>query len=257
MAKKKNDPTNWSPLPYKNTSCLQFLRSHKCNLLHKQKKFLCLLDLGATVCWISHSKLPPYIRTYHVAPVRNQTLAGNFTANEEIKLHNILLPEFHKTRRIQTLTSKIFDNRCRYDMSLGRNLMNDLGIVIDFNNKSMVWDGSTVSMRGYDQNHEPTTLATNLLLDILDSHLEANDSILMLDKPSDMNYQKRTWTCQDTKPKRSIHLYTNLPIYRILWINVFICYRSSENSFTLYSINSTINLTGTSKPSRAHRSILN
>ena len=204
MAKKKNDPTKWSPLPYKNTSRLQFLRSHKCNLLHKQKKFLCLLDLGATVCWISHSKLPPYICTYHVAPVRNQTLAGNFTANEEIKLHNILLPEFHKTRRIQTLTSKIFDNRCRYEMSLGRNLMNDLGIVIDFNNKSMVWDGSTVSMRGYDHNHEPTTLATNLLLDILDSHLEANDSILMLDKPSDMNYQKKDMDLSGYKTK-TIH----------------------------------------------------
>ena len=74
-------------------------------------------------------------------------------------------------------------------MILGRNLMNDLGIVLDFNNKSMVWDGSTVTMRGYDQNQEPTTLATNLLLDILDSHLEVNDSFLMLDKPSDMNYQ--------------------------------------------------------------------
>ena len=46
-------------------------------------------------------------------------------------------------------------------------------------------------MRGYDQNQEPTTLATNLLLDVLDSHLEANDSFLMLDKPSDINYQEK------------------------------------------------------------------
>ena len=29
--------------------------------------------------------------------------------------------------------------------------------------------GSTVTMRGYDQNQEPTTLATNLLLDVPDS----------------------------------------------------------------------------------------
>ena len=69
--------------------------------------------------------------------------------------------------------------------------MNDLGIVLDFNNKSMAWDGSTVTMCGYDQNQEPTTLATNLLLDVLDSNLEVNDSIIMLDKPSDMNYQEK------------------------------------------------------------------
>ena len=59
--------------------------------------FLCLLDLGATGCWISREKLLPHIRTYHVAPVTNQTLAGNFTANEEVKLHDVLLPKFHKT----------------------------------------------------------------------------------------------------------------------------------------------------------------
>ena len=126
-----------------------------------------------------------------MAPVTNQTLAGNFTANEQVKLHDILLPEFHKARCLQTLTAKVFDNRCHYDMILGWNLMNELGIMLDFNNKSMAWDGSTVAMREYDQHQEPTTLATNLLLDILDSISEANDSIIMLDKPSDMNYQEK------------------------------------------------------------------
>ena len=93
--------------------------------------------------------------------------------------------------------AKIFDNGCCYDMILGWNLMNDLGIILDFNNKLMAWDGSTVTMRGYDQNQEPTTVATNLLLDVLDSNLEANDSIIMLDKPSDMNYQEK-----DVDPSR-------------------------------------------------------
>ena len=152
--------------------------------------FLCLLDSGATGCWITQSKLPPHIRTYHVAPDTDQTLAGNFTANEEINLHDILLPKFHKNRHIQTLTAKIFDNRCHYDMILGCNLMNDLGIMLDFNKKSMAWDNSSVAMCGYDQNHEPTMLATKLLLNVLDSNLEANDSIIMLVKPSDMNYQE-------------------------------------------------------------------
>ena len=87
--------------------------------------------------------------------------------------------------------AKIFDNGCHYNMILGQNLMNALGIMLDFNNKSMAWHGSTVAMHGYDQNQEPTTLATNLLLDVLDSNIEANDSIIMLDKPSDMNYQEK------------------------------------------------------------------
>ena len=115
-----------------------------------------------------------------MAPVTNQTLAGNFTANKEVKLHDILLPEFHKMRHLQTLMAKIFDQGCHYDMILGWNLMNELGIVLNFNIKSMTWDGSTVAMHEYDHNHDPTMLATNLLLDVLDSRLEVNDSITML-----------------------------------------------------------------------------
>ena len=82
-------------------------------------------------------------------------------------------------------------------MILVWNLMNDLGIILDFNNKSMVWDGSTVTMCGYGQNQKPTILSTNLLLDVLDSNVEANDSIIMLDKPSDMNYHEK-----DVDPSR-------------------------------------------------------
>ena len=148
-----------------------------------------------------------------MAPVTNQTLAGKFIANEEVKLHDILLPEFHKMPHLQTLMAKIFDQGCRYDMILGRNLMNELGLVLNFNTKSMTWDGSTVAMREYDHNHHPTMLATNFLLDVLDSRLEANDSITMLDKPSDLHYQEK-----DVDPARyieqlrSTHLYMNPPI---------------------------------------------
>ena len=80
---------------------------------------------------------------------------------------------------------------CHYDMILGLNLMNKLGIVLNFNNKSMTLHGSTVAMCEYDHNHDPTVLATNLLLDAHDSRLEVNDGITILDKPSDLHYQEK------------------------------------------------------------------
>ena len=93
-----NDPTNLYSHPSTNTSHSQFLRPHKCNLPHKLKhgSYVCLIREQQGVGY-HDSKLPPHIHTYHVAPVTNQTMAGNFTANEEVKLHNILLPKFHKT----------------------------------------------------------------------------------------------------------------------------------------------------------------
>ena len=126
--------------------------SHIQDTVFDQPPMLCLLDSGATGCWISREKLPPTIRTNKIPAITNQTLAGNFTANESIILRNVLLPEFHRTRRLDTLEAKIFDQTCRYDMTLGRDLMNDLGIVLNFELKSMEWDKAIVAMREHPIN---------------------------------------------------------------------------------------------------------
>ena len=123
---------------------------------------LCLLDSGTTGCWISRKKLPPAIHTNKIPAVTNHTLASSFTADESIILKNVLLPEFHRTRPLDTLQAKIFDQTCCYDMILGRDLMNDLGIVLNFDSKSMEWDKSVVAMREHPINTSTNSFATNL-----------------------------------------------------------------------------------------------
>ena len=125
---------------------------------------LCLLDSGATGCWISCTALPPDIQTNQVPMVANQTLAGSFTSNESVDIYNLLLPEFHCTRRIETVPAKIFNKGCHYDMILGRHFMTELGIVLDFKCKTMEWDGSTITMREYPKGCQPTMFTINLLL---------------------------------------------------------------------------------------------
>ena len=150
---------------------------------------LCLLDLGATGCWISEKKLPSTIHTNKIPAITNQTLAGNFTANESIVLKNVLLLEFHRTHRLDTLEAKIFDQMCCYDMILGHDLMNDLSIVLNFELKSMEWDKAIVAMREHPINMSTTSFAMNLLLDAIDGSLDNNDSTFVLDQPSDLHYQ--------------------------------------------------------------------
>ena len=163
--------------------------SHIQDTVFDQPPMLCLLDSGATGCWISKKKLPSTICTNKIPAITNQTLAGNFTANESITLKNVLLPEFHCTRRLDTLEAKIFNQMCRYDMILGRNLMNDLGIVLNFELKSMEWDKAIVAMREHAINTSITSFTTNLLLDAIDDGLDNNDSTFVLDQPSDLHYQ--------------------------------------------------------------------
>ena len=40
-------------------------------------------------------------------------------ANESAILKNVLLPEFHRTRHLDTLQAKIFNQMCCYNMILG------------------------------------------------------------------------------------------------------------------------------------------
>ena len=163
--------------------------SHIQDTVFKQPPMLCLLDSGATGCWISKKKLPSTIRTNKIPAITNQTLAGNFTANESIVLKNVLLPEFPRTRRLDTFEAKIFDQTCCYDMILDRDLMNDLSIILNFELKSMEWDKAIVAMREHPINTSTTSFATNLLLDAIDDGLDNNDSTFVLDQPSNLHYQ--------------------------------------------------------------------
>ena len=163
--------------------------SHIQDTVFDQPPMLCLLDSGTTGCWISRKRLPSMICTNKIPAITSQTLAGNFTANESIILKNVLLPEFHRTRRLDTLEAKIFDQTCRYDMILGCDLMNDLGIVLNFELKSMEWNKAIVAMREHPINVSTTSFATNLLLDAIDGGLDTNDSTFVLEQPSDLHYQ--------------------------------------------------------------------
>ena len=112
-------------------------------------------------------------------------------SNESVILKNVLLPEFHRTCCLDTLQAKLFDQTCRYDMILGRDFMNDLGIVLNFDSKSMELDKAIVAMREHPINTSPTSFAMNLLLDPINGGLENNDSTFMLDQRSDLHYQSK------------------------------------------------------------------
>ena len=69
--------------------------------------------------------------------------------------------------------------------------MNDLGIVLNFDSKSMEWDKAIVAMRKHPINMSTTSLAMNLLLDAIDGGLENNDGTFVLDQPADLHYQAK------------------------------------------------------------------
>ena len=118
--------------------------------------------------------------------------ASSYTNESVTLIRNVLLPELHRTRCLDTLQAKIFDQMCHYDMILGRDFMNNRGIVLNFDSKSsMESDKAIVAMREHPTSTSPTSLATNLLLEAIDGSLEDNDSNFMLGQTSDLHYQAK------------------------------------------------------------------
>ena len=77
-----------------------------------------------------------------VSGMTNQTLAGTFSSNQELTISNALFPEFHRSQKINNIQAKIFNQPCHYKMILllDCDLMNELGIILDFKNKTITWD---------------------------------------------------------------------------------------------------------------------
>ena len=138
-----------------------------------------------------------------MAEVTNHTIAGSFSSSQEVTLAQVHLPEFHRTRTLTTMKARIFEANCRYDLILGRDLLTSLGIVINFENKTMIWDHSQVPMRQYPLISAPSLLGQELLLDLLgpnptfhyDAVFEASDK-----------------TCRIGDPTRQDHMYQEVDV---------------------------------------------
>ncbi len=80
------------------------------------------------------------------------------------------------------MTTRVFNTECRYDAIIGRNVLNQLGVLLDFKEGMMYWDDAEAVMRLYepkevedrtvsteDTTMASTTLAEQLMLDVFDA----------------------------------------------------------------------------------------
>ena len=100
------------------------------------------------------------------------TVSGTYNANRSVKLRDGIFPEFDKHRRIYGITATVFDEpTCPYDIIVGRDLLNDLGIVIDFTNHHVKWMENFIFMkpRTHFQHHTNfTSIFSDGVYDVLD-----------------------------------------------------------------------------------------
>jgi len=117
------------------------------------KPLVVLFDSGASHSLVNIKALPKGCNPARSDRVMHSTtIAGKFQTSMQVDLRRIAFPEFHRKRYVGNLRTYVFSSPCRYDMIIGRDLLHELGLKIDFKNNNMQWDDVTLAMREYPTN---------------------------------------------------------------------------------------------------------
>ena len=139
-----------------------------------------LLDSGASGSIVSKT-IAKKLRLTNEAQCVWNTAAGLLVTNKKTKLQ-FMLPELSETKLIEWKMHVLNDDAMNYDIIIGRDILEELGIIIDFKNKQITWDEISTPMRsltslkndGYFINDSDiVNEATKHTTRILDAHYEA------------------------------------------------------------------------------------
>ena len=117
-----------------------------------RKLLRCLFDSGASHTLINSSVLPPGVTTFSLPGLeQTMTAAGTFDSSRTVRLRDLHLPEFDRTKKMYGVQAHIFDAPCNYDIILGRDFLSEIGLKMDFGTKQVKWMETEINMkpRGY------------------------------------------------------------------------------------------------------------
>jgi hypothetical protein len=82
-----------------------------------------LFDPGSDLTFLHQRCLPPGATPLLLTKQGGTTIAGTFTTNRFVTMHNVLLPKFHRSRKIDKQDCLIFTAECPYNVILGRDFL--------------------------------------------------------------------------------------------------------------------------------------
>ena len=169
-------------------SCIvQFVQKQIMN-----RPMVVLFDSGSTKTWISAKAMPKGAVPTVGEATTSSTLAGEMNSNMTVNLERLVFPEFFKIRIINSVEAKVFHADCCFDAIIGRDLLSELGLVLDFKNTKMSRDDWHVPMRVFPSPNiqkpgvikEPT-LGEQPHWDTMEADLEDDDTLPTCDLTDD------------------------------------------------------------------------
>ncbi|HSN67194.1 MAG TPA: reverse transcriptase domain-containing protein [Fusibacter sp.] len=129
-----------------------------------------LLDSGASATLVKSTWLPLLTVTDSNEVTCWETSAGTFETKQKA-LTQIILTELHESRTI-TCSAHVAPNLSKYDMIIGREVLSELGIILNFKEQTIEWDEAVIPMKP-----ETATQATSFVIKESSSVDEATERI--------------------------------------------------------------------------------
>ena len=105
-----------------------------------------LFDSGGSRSMIHKRALPGGARVDQTGKQVFNTLAGAYASQGSVKLNGMRLPAFDKNRVIATHQFEVFDADCRFDIILGADFLEKIGMNLRYEDLTIEWLGNTVAM---------------------------------------------------------------------------------------------------------------
>ena len=151
----------------------------------KYKPLRILLDSG-TSATIVNGTYTKKLRTRTDTKTKWKTKAGTFYTDATCKVQ-LVLPEFDEQKLIEYkvhVDNITNSTTSRYDMIIGTDLMEELGITLDFKNRIMTWEGATAPMKTRNWSMDKSKL------DYIYESNAIEDLTICMDKILDSDYHK-------------------------------------------------------------------
>jgi hypothetical protein len=142
---EKNNDEDFIPMSFALAKAIHGQESNR--------NMLVLFDPGLTLTWISSNKLPEGTKGDEAPPSIGMSIAGQFNSNKTVELTNLCFPEFYRTRYFSSYKARAFETSCHSDMIIGRDMLQAMGLIVDFKDNLMTWDDIVVTMKMYPKNH--------------------------------------------------------------------------------------------------------
>jgi hypothetical protein len=112
-----------------------------------QQPLTALFDSGSTSTWFHERMLPNGAVPAMGSRVDCATAAGILSSKRAVYMKDIVMPDFVRTRHIDGITAHVFGAAdCRYDVILGRDYLSNIGLILNFQDYTVIWDDITRPM---------------------------------------------------------------------------------------------------------------